>query len=322
MFSGILPPMSPVETETSKALRDLMRRVGASVPASEFIDAVIEAFRVVEPVPDAVIYARFRRTRAWHDFCELLRQAALPAGARILCIGCGPALAGRSAVYASAVVREVYPSAHPDLFDIDCKPWNFESGRFDCVVSHSLLHYAYDPLPICESIYRLVATGGVYIMANEPNASFWSNPECMRELRRVDSAESWRRRWHRYTDPSRYLSKLVRTMRLTAPPDTVSGINRLLRQRFGLQESLTAKEIARIVDPYKGDTNPGEFAHGADGLDWTDLAAGFMLEGVRTSGYVMRDNPARVPERWREVDNRLASLFPLDGCSFSALWRK
>ncbi|PWT93405.1 MAG: hypothetical protein C5B56_00765, partial [Proteobacteria bacterium] len=61
---------------------------------------------------------------------------------------------------------------------------------------------------------------------------------------------------------------------------------------------------------------------GSDGLDWTDLSAGFKLEAVRTSGYIMRDNPARIPARWREVQERLSSQFPLDGCSYSAFWRK
>jgi SAM-dependent methyltransferase len=314
--------MSPAETGNPKALRDLMSRVGASVSPTEFVDTVITAFRVVEPVADAVVYTRFQRSRASYDFRELLRQAALPSGARILCVGCGPVLAGRSSVYASAVVREVYPWADPRLFDPDHIEWDFESESFDCVVSHSLLHFVFEPAVICQCIYRLVAAGGCYIMANEPNARFWSNPACVSELQRVDAKESRRRRWLRYTDPSRYWSKMMRAIRPGSGSDTATAMNRLLRERLGLSGDLTLKEIVRLVDPHQTDTVPGEFAYGSDGLHWGELAAGFTLEGIRTSGYVMRDNPARVPDRYRDIDERLAARFPLDGCSFSALWRK
>ena len=322
MSSGTLPPISPAETENPKALRDLMGRVGASVTPVEFVDAVIRAFRRAEPLADSVVYSRFRRSRAWNDFAALLQQAALPPGARILCVGCGEALAGRSAVYASAVVLENYPWAEPELYDIDQMRWNFGAGPYECVVSHSFLHFVYDPFPLCESIHRLVAPGGVYIMANEPNARFWSNRACLQELQRVDLEESRRRRWRRYADPARYWSRLLRTIRPESRPGAVAKINRMLREWLGLRGDLTVKEIVRIVDPHQPDRNPGEFPYGTNGLDWNTLSAGFRLESVRTSGYLMRDNPANVPARWREIEERMAARFPLDGCSFSALWRK
>jgi hypothetical protein len=299
-----------------------MERVGARVSPVEFVDAVIRAFRCVEPLADSVVYGRFRRSRAWSDFVALLLHAGLRLGARVLCVGCGEALAGRSSVYASAVVLENYPWAEPDLFDIDPGGWNFDAGPYECIVSHSLLHFVYDPFPVCESIYRLVAPGGVYIMANEPNARFWSNGACLQELHRVDREEARRRRWRRYAEPARYLSRLIRAIAPEPKPGAVAGINRMLRERLRLRGDLTFKEIVRIADPHQPDRNPGEFAYGTNGLDWTNLSAGFQLESVRTSGYVMRDNPMRVPARWCETDARMAARFPLDGCSFSALWRK
>jgi hypothetical protein len=241
-----------------------MGRLGSSVPPPDFVGAVIEAFRFVEPVADSVVYGRFRRSRAWFDFRELLRHAALQPGSRILCVGCGPALAGRNAFFASAAVRELYPWATPDLFEITSGEWRFKPGSYDCVVSHSLLHFVYDPIPDCEAIH---VRGG-------------------------------------------------------ATPDTVARINLHLRSKFGLQDDLTVKEIVRLADPHQPDEHPGDFVYGSDGLDWASLSCGFKLDEVRTSGYVMRENPARVPDRWRKLNDDLASRYPLDGCSFSALWRK
>jgi SAM-dependent methyltransferase len=314
--------MFPADSGTPTALQDLMGRVGATVPACQFVDAVIYAFRYVEPVPDAVVHARFHGSRARGDFRDLLRQAVLPERARTLCIGCGPLLGGRNSVYASATVREVYPWAEPELFDLGRRTWDLEDGMYDCVVSHSLLHFIYDPIPVCGAIHRLVKPGGVYIMANEPNARFWSNAECAGELCRVEEWESRRRRWRRLADPGRYWSRLVRSVRPASRPGTVAGINAFLRERLGLDADLTVKEIVRIVDPHQPDSNPGEFAYGSAGLDWTPLAAGSGLEAVRTSGYVVRDNPARVPQRWRAVDEGLSVRFPMDGFTFSALWRR
>jgi hypothetical protein len=105
-----------------------------------------------------------------------------------------------------------------------------------------------------------------------------------------------------------------------------AGVNRLLRARLGMRGELTAKEVLRIVDPHERDDSPGTYRLGSDGLEWEALAAGplsgFALESVRTSGYLVRDNPVRVPRRWRALDRDLTMRFPLDGRVFTALWRR
>src|SRR5262249_16721627 len=155
--------------------------------------------------------------------------------------------------------------------------WKFESAAYGCVVTHSLLHFLFDPLEVCEAIHGLVTPRGMYVMANEPNSRFWANPVCVRELRRVDGLESRGGRLRRYVDPLRDWSRLVRTVRPETATNTIAGINRMLRERFGLHGDLTVKEIVRIVDPHQPDANPGEFRYGSDGLDWNDLSAGFRL---------------------------------------------
>ena len=198
--------------------------------------------------------------------------------------------------------------------------------RYDLVVSHSLLHFVHDPGPVCRLLHELIAPGGAYVMANEPNARFWMNPVCFarwkrpakRKLARAACVSS-----HRPRATGLVCGRLAHP---GEPRDWVARMNMLLRQRIGLTAELSAKEIVRIIDPHLPDHYPGDYPLGSQGLSWSDLEAGPLLglrvDAVRTSGYVLRDNPERVPERWRPIDEKLASDFPLDGCSFSALWHK
>jgi hypothetical protein len=194
------------------------------------------------------------------------------------------------------------------------------------VVTHSLLHFFHDLKPICRLLLDALTPGGALVMANEPNARFWKNPECVREMKRVGLSEGRRNRLRKLADPSRYWSRLSRLAGGKEPHGRISDMNRILRERLNLTGDLSAKEIVRIIDPHLPDQNPGEFMKEADGLSWSLLESGplsgLRLENVRTSGYVMRENPDRIPARWRALDEKLAAYYPLDGCSFSGLWRK
>jgi hypothetical protein len=307
-------------------LYEILSRVGVKRDPVEFAKAVAESFRTVEPMPEAIIRDRFRKSHAYRDFRGMLRKAGLAPGARVLAIGCGRGLAGRSADYAALVTREMYPTAAVEQLDYTAGVEEAVNSPYDMVVTHSLLHFAFDYAPLCALIRRVLGAAGSYVMANEPNARFWRNAECVAELERVSAAGRRRRRLLKYAEPSRYWARLARVVRPNPFRDMTSGVNHLLRERIGMRGELTAKEIVRIVDPHVRDEFPGAHGLGSDGLDWHALGggpfSGLKLEAVRTSGYVMRDNPSRVPERWRELNDDLARRFPMDGCSFAALWRR
>ncbi len=309
------------------ALRDTMWRVGAGVRPTEFVQAVVEAFRTVEVISEDAVEARFRASRPFRDFTALLRETPLSA-ARVLAIGCGRGLAGRGSSYAAAVIRETCaPGAIAELDCLDLTPDTLPQARapYQLVVTHSLLHFLHDLKPIGRLLLQMIAPGGRYIMANEPNARFWTNPECVRGMQEAGAWEGRRKHLRKYIDPARYWSRL-RRLAFGEQRDSIGEMNALLRDRLGLTGELTAKEIVRIVDPHLPDGRPGEFPLGCEGLDWSQLESGplfgLRLEAVRTSGYVMRENPDRIPERWRATDEKLASLYPLDGCSFSAQWSR
>lgn len=307
-------------------LRDIMWRVGASVRPAEFVAAVVEAWRAVEVVAEETVQERFRSTRAYADFRGAIRRAASP-GARVLAIGAGPGFNGRGSGYAASVVREVLsPAGIAQIERLDVTPAVLSDGRrpFDLVVTHSLLHFVYSFRPICRLIRNLIAPGGAYVMANEPNARFWANPECVREMKQVAAAESREKRLRKLASPAIYWRRIRRMGQVGR--SWCDEVNAILRARFGLVDSLTPKEIVRIIDPYVPDPYPGECGIGADGISWSELECGPLLgmriEHVVTSGYVMRSNPTVLPERWRSLDARLAAQYPFDGCSFTAVWRK
>jgi hypothetical protein len=302
-----------------------MLSVGVKRDPAEFVAAVAESFRAAEAISDSDRQERFRRSHSYRDFRGMLRKTDLPPDARLLAVGCGYGLAGRGAEYPAAVIREIYPLAEVDQANYTIRSEGPIAGRYDLVVTHSMLHFALDFAPLCDYVLRRLAPGGVWVMANEPNARFWRNAQCVAELERVNAAEGRRRNLLKYADPSRYLVWLLRAMRPDSAGDITAEVNRQVRERLGIQSDLSAREILRIVDPHVRDPFPGTSPLGSDGLDWDDLAGGpllrMKLDSVRTSGYVMRDNPARLPERWRELNREMARRFPMDGCSFTALWR-
>jgi hypothetical protein len=291
-----------------------------------FAAAVAASFRAAEPVSEDVVQARFRRGHGYRDLRGMLRKADLAPDARVLAIGCGKGLAGRSAAYTAVVTREVYPTAAVEQVNYELGVENAPGAAYDMVVTHSLLHFVFDIAPLCGIVCRAMAQAGCYLMANEPNARFWSNSECVGELERVSAIEGRRRHLLKYAEPARYWAKLMQAVRPPGGRDLAAEVNRLLRERLGMKGELTTREILRIADPHVRDQTPGVYRLGSDGLDWDELGsgplAGLRVEAVRTSGYVMRDNPARVPERWRQLDRELAERSPLDGMSFTALWRR
>jgi SAM-dependent methyltransferase len=314
----------------------LMSRVGATVTPGEFVQGVIEIFHEVSDYSEATMHFRFRQSRAYRDFLTLLARAGPPAGSRILAIGCGPGFGGRGSGFAASVVQELYAGAHgfqvermevtPQLLDPSEKAMK-PVRRFPLVVTHSVLHYLFELKPFCRLLHSLIEPGGRYVMANEPNARFWDNTECVETLRRKERSDRRRKRAARFLDPRRYGAKLLRLLGPSRPADAFAVMNHRLRERFHLRGELTPSEIMHINEPHLPD--PGSDSPtlrlGSNGLDWERLKEVFpplRLEVVRTSGYLGRENLDRIESKWREADRDLAGRCPLHGSSFTALWWK
>jgi len=311
-----------------------MDRVGAAMPPGEFVRVVVEVFQEVWYKPEATMRSRFRQSRSYRDFVGLLAAVPLAEGARILALGCGAGYGGRGSGFAAEVVEAcVRERRHLTVDRMEITPRILESpaaeagtgGRYSLVVTHSTLRYIFDYRPLCRLLDSLVEPGGRYLMANEPNARFWKNPVCLDAVRLKESEERRRKHVARLIDPQRYWNKALRLMHLEREPSPFARVNRILRGRLGLSGDLTPAEIQHINEPHLPDASPDGLRLGSNGLDWERLQEFFpalRLDLVRTSGYVARDNPHRLSREWRVADRALALRYPLDGCSFGALWRK
>ncbi len=315
-------------------LQAVMARVGAEMPAGEFVRVVVEVFQEVWYKPEAAMRSRFRQSRSYRDFVGLLAAVPLAQRARVLAVGCGAGFGGRGPGFVADVVEaRLRERPNVTVHRMEITPWILESpaaetgasGRYSLVVTHSTLRYIFDYRPLCRLLDSLVEPGGRYLMANEPNARFWNNTVCRDALRLKESAERHRKDLARLTDPQRYWNKALRWLHLERETSPFARMNQILRGRLGLRGDLTPAEIQHINEPHMPEGSPESFRLGSNGVDWErmqEIFPALRLELVRTSGYVARDNPHRLFGEWKVADRALALRYPLDGCSVGALWRK
>jgi cyclopropane fatty-acyl-phospholipid synthase-like methyltransferase len=324
-----------------------MERVGVSMSPEKFIRIVSNAYHELEAPRHAVeMHSYFRRSGAHETFKEALRASkkALKKGIRILDLGCG-------AGYDLEVLKEVFTKEEVGkivCFDISAEmqalakkkvdgyPCEFilgnmwdalARGPYDLVVSHAMVHHVADLSAFFGVVKRALVPGGGYVMGHEPNNRYWNNKECMVVLHELRAFERKRRNRRKYFKPSRYIFKLARILRLASNDSLESRINKVLRGRYGFKSELMPREIHRLVDIHVPDATPGEFKIGYDGFEWEQLQIeclqGFELAWVGTVGYMGETcSPEDLPQRWREINDRLAAKYPLDGSNFSAYWRK
>jgi len=325
-----------------------MRRVGAKMPALEFIQVVSNTYHAIEAENYVrVRHALFPRSGSYKDLKSALIQCKrhLPGPITILNIGCG-------AGYEAGVLREIFESDdvrrivltdispdmvhnaktrlaslyHNSAFQIGSIE-HLQVGVFDLVMTHSLVHHIADLSRFFKAVSKATATGKYYVMAHEPSSRFYRNPECVWAYDEVRTSEERRKMLTKWLDPRRWIGKLRRMIR---PTETDRGLyqkmNDRLRADYGFTGNLTSREIEKLVDIHSPCNLPGDFSIGFDGFDWEQLHQWFLEEfelvQVWTSDYMGGTNPSRLPVRWQQVNDALAEKHPLDGSNFTVLWRK
>jgi len=321
-----------------RALGDLMRQVGADMPAERFLAVVTRTYQEVKQQGYAGdVETAFRRSPSHGVFGDALVAARkiLPPRPAILVLGCGPELAGCDATYAAAVVESVFPvAARGSLACHDVRPptedreaWAppIAGGPFDLLVSHSLVHFAADVPGLLAGIAGQVAPRGVYVMAHEPNARYWRNAACQRA--RSDWLAALRRRktLAKYFSPGRYLSRLTQWW-LPRRPDLTVAVNRELRQRHGFTADLRPGELSRLVDPHRPGGLGDAWKIGLDGFDGDALRSeclpAFQQRWLATYDHLGYRGDRPLPRSWQQVERALRTNYPSDGAVLSAVWQK
>ena len=319
-------------------LSALMRRVNACLSPAEFIEAVAVTFQEVRNGEPNVMGQLFRAAGSFPLFQKALRLALNEQGEAqsILVMGCGRGLAGEPADFAKEVVNEIFLSNRAPITTCNLSSeflrqdpetlfstlqFAGQEGSFDLVVAHSLLHYVPDLTAAFTLIRRLLKPSGGLILSHEPNARFWKDEACQRAihaLRKEVRARQWRSRFN--------VARLYRRFRAaTSPIERISDrVNRRLKERYGLMDSLTENEIQRLVDIHRPEAVPGDFRIGLNGFDHEDLRQtylpGFRLIWAGSSGHLGYTSSSSLPLTWQRKEETLAASRPLNGCVFTAYW--
>ncbi len=329
-------PETREQTGGLDVLEALANRVGASVSAERLPHAVSLAYRRARQAGlHGDMVQRFRKGPGFPRFQQALQQALerTPMVAEVLVLGCGPGFVGQRSRYAKDVFVETITSACDvaiAMQDISRHKVDqlkrqrsrlADGGRYDLVISHSLLHYIPDFEPVLRAIGNALRPQGCYLMAHEPHARFWENAECVtaqREFFDVKQRPSGFRAWGQSLR-SRWRGRQQVQNELHA------GVNAQL-QRWGvLSAPLTSDEIDRLVDPHRRPDPPTSCRFGQDGLDPAALiqhaVQGFELAWSQTYGHLGYLAPEQLHGEWKHRAAELQATYPHDGANITALFQ-
>jgi SAM-dependent methyltransferase len=316
-------------------LQAVMQRVGWTAEADRFMEAVRCTYQTVKAIDHGIdTLANFRRRKHLQPPFRKAMQAAsgcLGASLSVLVIGCGSGFVGNSHQFAHDLVQEALPPEQ--ISRIVCHDLVADDlgngvtignlqGQFDLLVTHSLLHFLPNPATFFAAVLPLLNPTAGYCMGHEPNARFWSNPECVRSYQEFcRSGKPERSRW------SARVARACRKLRRRSSPsgrNLFADINRVLRRKYQFTDDLSGREISRIVDVHRHCAAAGNFTIGWDGFQTEQLQDRYLpdweIRWQQTSDYLGHADPASFSPQWQDADRRLRRQFPDDGSSFSVFW--
>ena len=190
------------------------------------------------------------------------------------------------------------------------------AGRYDLVITNAVLHHILDWQSLVRKLVRLLRPGGFYLMGHEPSVRFTNNREIQEAC--ASFLREWR--WRKYFLISQWVCAIRRRLppRIDAPRMTS-----VIAQKRGLiKRRLSPDHIRAIVDLH------------VPNASWEDCK-GFDLEAIKTAlspdlsfvaakayGFFFALVGRDLSVKWRRKEETLAEKYPMDGATFSALWRK
>jgi len=190
------------------------------------------------------------------------------------------------------------------------------TGRYDLVVTNAVLHHILDWQSLVRKLVTFLKPGGLYFMGHEPSVRFTNNREIQEAC--TSFLREWR--WRRYFKISQWISAIRRRM---PPSSDAPRMTSVIAQKRGLiKKRLSPDHVRAIVDVHV--PNPS----------WEDCT-GFDLEAAKTAlspelsfvaakayGFFFALVGRDLSAKWRQKEEALAKKYPMDGATFSALWRK
>ncbi len=186
------------------------------------------------------------------------------------------------------------------------------SGKFDLVLTNSVLHHIPDVDGFIRGLRRLLAPGGIYIAGHEPSRDFYA-PGALyrwtqlyrrwRNVRRLFLAETYRRR--------------LTSAPAARPPEAT--VNEILLRRNVIKHALRPEIIRQLIDIHVPAAHSVDTSWGQQGLRSNEILTrnltGFTCCFVRTYSHV-KEARVRMGPFFRAVDTYLAQRHPLGGSNF------
>jgi SAM-dependent methyltransferase len=193
-----------------------------------------------------------------------------------------------------------------------------QAGRFDVLITNSVLHHMVDPTGTIRDMARLLSPCALWLCGHEPSRRFWGNPECRELLRRYRRAQ----RLRRWVNPYRYARKLTRWVGLSELPEEYAARRAFEEAIF--ERRPPAGMVGSLVD-YHVLSSERELTDNR-GLDFENLATGFAGEWEpvwrKSYSFLGPHYEGAAPRSWRSNARQLAERFPDDGANCCLLWRR
>jgi SAM-dependent methyltransferase len=313
----------------------IMERHGGRGSVAEFHQAVNVTFHEFE----SEVYDR-EHADMWESlpsqFALLVddwmgSDPAVPGEIRLLDIGCGTGLATAS------ILRTRVGTRVKSVHLVDTSPsmlrrasqrasqWNVAAtyqeglldsvpgeGRFDMIVTCSVLHHIPHLPPFLNTVRKLQADGGVFLHLQDPNGDFRNDPVLRERMSRHSRrlCPEWARRF----TPQRVLARLSRELSGKQGQDYVSKTNRTLVEKGFLETPLSVQELFEITD-----------IHVQDG-------EGISIEAMKSwlpdyhclsqrSYAFMGELWSTLPRRSRKMEEDLIAAKARNGFHTGAIWK-
>jgi SAM-dependent methyltransferase len=315
---------------------EIMKRCGATCSPEDFHAAVNVTFHKWE----SRVYDQLHRDM-WESLPEQFvllvadyqkTVSGLSESLHVLDVGCGTGLAS-DCLLRTDLANQV---SSIDLLDTSpsmlqraserARSWNIPfrciegqlgravlpRGKYDVVLSCSVLHHIIDLRQFFDAIRSLQEEGGIFIHLQDPNGDYLADPELNARMKQAMWQSSpLAGRLH----PRRILSRLYQEFTGKKNEDYISGTNRELLDNHVIKSRLTVPELFSITDVRVHD------GHGVSIAEIRRHLPEYELISQRSYGFLGRLAHS-LPMQLKRVEKTEIAAHSLNGFHLGAVWMK
>ena len=273
----------------------------------------------------------------WREMISVLNDQLGHGKVRVLDIGCGTGFEARqclAAIRSERFERMACYDPSPGMlrlcrrslaggpnciqFLTDLSELSEEGGKFNVLITNSVLHHMADPVSSILAVAPLLSPGAVWLCGHEPSRRFLRNPDCRAALQCYRAYD----RWRKFLSPHRYARRLLRCVGATERPEDYAARRAVELSMF--KRRPPARLVCELVD-FHVVASESQMEQ-PKGLDFSELQSAFACEWKlvwrRTYSFLAQYYAGTLPAGWRNEERRLAAQHPDDGGNCCLVWRR